>query len=223
MPARVCSDCGVELTIRNLFITAPNLCPRCARGDSPKQWKAYFEKNRTTAQDVTGYPLSATLGRMIIFAGSAMVILTMTTLAGYGNNGNLGAFVGLVLGAVPIRLVLSWIARGRLDRPNRVGLDHKRMWQFTVGFLPVLWLGYFCVLAAFAPSGIPGVLTPGLAHYLVDVGPLEVTAITAILVGWLVVAFIGFWAGVAVTAMQDKKSKSEALVHYRAWEQTQGR
>jgi hypothetical protein len=153
---------------------------------------------------------------MIIFAGIAMVILTMTTLAGYGNNGNVGAFVGLVLGAVPIRLVTRW-THGRL------GLDHKRMWQFTLGFAPVLALGYLCVLAAFAPPEIPGVLAFGLAHYVVGVGPLEVRAITAILVGWLVVAFIGFLAGVAVTAMQDKKSKSEALVHYRAWEQTQGR
>jgi hypothetical protein len=153
---------------------------------------------------------------MIIFAGIAMVILTMTTLAGYGNNGNVGAFVGLVLGAVPIRLVTRW-THGRL------GLIHKRMWQFTLYFAPALVLGYFCVLAAFAPPGIPGVLTPGLANYFVSVGPLEVRAITAILVGWLVVAFMAFLVGVAATAMLDKKSKSEALAHYRAWEQTQGR
>jgi len=218
MPARVCSDCGVELTIRNLFITNPNLCPRCARGDSPKQWKAYFEKKRTTEQDVTGYPLSATLGRMIIFAGIALVIMTMTTLAGYGKGGNVGALFGLLVGAVLIRLVMRW-RHGRLGaRP----FDHKRMWQFTLGFLPVLALGYFCVMAAFAPPEILGVAS-GLARYVVHVGPLEVRAITAILVGWLVVALMGFLVGVAVTAMLDKKSKSEVLAHYRAWEQTQGR
>jgi len=218
MPARVCSDCGVELTIQNLFVTNPNLCPRCARGDSPRQWRAYFEKNRTTEQDITGYPLSATLGRMIIFAGIALVIMMITTLAGYGNRGNVGAFFGLLLGVVLIRLVMRWTHARLGARP----FDHKRMWQFTLGFLPVLALGYFCVLAAFAPPEILGVAS-GLASYAVHVGPLEVRAIAAILVGWLVAALTGFLVGVVVTAMLDKKSKSEVLAHYRAWEQTQER
>ena len=212
MAAAVCVDCGKKLTFWNRSTLSPNKCPGCAAGRSPLRLAEFFARPDTSEKNIQNYPLTTAVGKLVGMDLIIAALVVLGAISGYGSGGAIRgfwySFIALMIGAALTRRLFH----SRMLHP----LDEKRWSNYGIPFVVVFALGWLFGYMGFMPFSMMFV---GSSTRVVF-GPLILPVVAFLPLLGLLVAVLGFAAGMAGMAAMDRRDKTDLIGKYRQWQKS---